>query len=306
MTEQDKPRILATDLPITLYLNQRLTFDLLASLEDGFSQLNSVQTTSAGDSSSEIAGEGKLGFSNVFALIGVEFGGRGSRKRGQSQSESTTAQIVHTPTSLFARLRKELHEMGMVHEVSGATSLTTVGHSDFVEFEATLKRNPLDEVFSMFSRMAPLMALSDQPEQPNPQDPNKRGTNRQRKNNDSSLKQQIDSIHGALAGDKSRDFIAELGDMNVVLTTDQAYFIDPTMNDVIDGQFRVFGKATRVIQAGSDDKINLLRKSPIGKFINQVPDFQNAFSEFEKLGLRSMEPEVHGPAMQVIPIAIFS
>ena len=308
MTEQDEYRLLATDLPVTLYLNQRLTFDLLASLEDGFSQLSSVQTTSSGDSSSEIAGEGKLGFSNVFALVGIEFGGRGNLKRGQSKSgsESTTEQIVHTPTSLFSRLRKELFEIGLVRQVSGASSLTEVNHGDFVEFHATLRRNPLDDVFSIFSRMAPLMDLADQPNQTNSQTSSRRRSSKQRQQNDSSMKQQVDSIYSALKDDKSQDFIAELGDMKVVLTTEQVYFIDPTMNDVIDGQFLVFGKATRVIPLGNDDTINLLRRTPIGKFIHQIPEFQRGFSEFEELGLGSMEPEVYAPAMQVIPIAIFS
>ena len=305
MADQDKPKLVATDLPITLYLNQRLAFDILASLEDGFSHITDVQTTSAGESTSELSGEGKLGFSNVFALVGVEFGGRGARKRGQSQSESTTGQIVHTPTSLFARLRKELHEMKMVREVAGASSLTSVSHGDFVEFEGTLKRNPLDEMFNMFSKMAPLIDVADQPNQAITQSSNKRG-NRQQKKQGPPMKQQVDSIYGAFRDDKSQDLIAESQDMNVVLTTNQDYFIDPTMNDVIDGQFRVFGKATRVIPTESDEVINLLRRTPVGKFIHQVPEFQDAFSEFERLGLGSMQPEIQGPAMQVIPIAIFS
>lgn len=302
-------QIESSDLPIALYLNQRLTFDLLASLEDGFSHVINIQTTSAGASSTELSGEGKLGFSNVFALVGIEFGGRGARsgRSGQSHSESTTEQIVHTPTSLFARLRKELHQLGMVQKVSGASSLSNISHSDFVEFEATLKRNPLDEMFSMFSSMAPLIDLTDQPSPGDPQGSNRRkGTRQQHRKNDSSMKQQVESIYSAFKNDKSQDFIAELGEVNVVLTTDQAYFIDPTMNDVIDGQFRVFGKTTRVLPNGGDDTINLLRRTPFGKFIHQVPDFQDAFSEFEKLGLGSMEPEIQGPAMQVIPIAIFS
>ena len=204
MADQDKHKLVPTDLPITLYLNQRLTFDLLASLEDGFSHLANVQTTSAGESSSEISGEGKLGLSNVFALLGVEFSGRGARTRGQTQSASTTAQIVHTPASLFARLRKELHELEMVKEVSGASSLTSVRHGDFVEFEATLKRNPLDEMFNMFTRIAPFVDQADQPNQANNQGSNRRGANTQQKRNNSSMKQQVDSIYGAFKDDKSR------------------------------------------------------------------------------------------------------
>ena len=299
-------QIRSSDLPITLYLNQRLIFDLLASLEDGFSHLTRVQMTTSDGSSSELSGEGKLGFGNEFALIGVGLGGGAARNTEHSHSKQTTAQIVHTPSSLFARLRKELLDLGMVREIAGAADLTQVSHGDFVEFQATLRRNPLDEMFSMVSRMAPLIDLADQPEQARNQGANRRRSNNQRKKNDSSVKKQIDSVYGVFNNGNSQDFVAELNNMDVVLTADETYFIDPTMNDVIDGQFRVFGKVTRVISDDSKENINLLRRSPIGRFARQVPDFQNAFSEFDKLGFGSMQAEVEGPAMQVIPIAIFS
>ena len=308
MSNQYRDQLASTDLPITLYLNQRLTFDLLASLEDGFSRVTSIHTTSAGASSTELSGEGKLGLSNVFALVGIEFGGRGSgsRSSGQSHNESTTEQIVHTPTSLFARLRRELHQTGIVREVSEASSLSTVSHSDFVEFEATLKRNPLDEMFGMFSKMAPLMDLSNKSDQARTQASNRRRDKGRQKKGDSSFKKEVDSIYGAISDGKAQDLIARLEDMQVVLTCEQSYFIDPSMNDVIDGRFRVFGKATRVISVESGETINLLRRAPFGKFIHKIPDFQNGFSEFEELGQGPMQTEISAPAMQVVPIAIFS
>ena len=264
------------------------------------------QTSTSDGTSSELSGGGKLGIGNDFALVGVNFGGRGARKSERSHSEQTTAQIVHTPTSLFARLRKELFDLGMVREVAGAADLPQVNHGDFVEFQATLRRNPLDEMFNMISSMAPLIDLADEPGQARTRGTNKKGAINQRKKNDSSVKKQIESVYGAFNNDNSQDFVAELENMDVVLTADKAYFIDPTMNDAIDGQFRVFGKVTRVIPAGSEANINLLRRSPVGRFARQAPDFQNAFSEFDKLGFGPMQPEVQGPAMQVIPIAIFS
>ena len=301
--------IRSSDLPITLYLNQRLIFDLLAALEDGFAHLTSVQTTTSGGTSSELSGEGKLGIGNDFALVGVNFGGRGARMSERSHSEQTTAQIVHTPTSLFARLRKELLELGMVQEVCGAADLPRVSHGDFVEFPATLRRNPLDEMFNMLSRIAPLIDMANQPGQSEParkRVTNKRRPNSQPKTNDSSVMKQIESVYGVFNNDNSQDFVAELDNMNVVLTADKTYFIDPTMNDVIDGQFRVFGKVTRVIPINGEENINLLRRSPIGRFAGQVPDSQNPFAEFETLGFGPTQPEIKGPAMQVIPIAIFS
>ena len=135
---------------------------------------------------------------------------------------------------------------------------------------------------------------------------NRQGSGGQNKQN-SVLPQQkeIDAIASLFTDEKCQDFIAELKDMNVVLTTDKVYFIDPTMNDVIDGQFHVFGKVARVI-VENYETINLLRKLPISKIIHKSFEAKEKFSKLEELGIGSINPEIEGPAMQVIPIAIFS
>ena len=102
--------------------------------------------------------------------------------------------------------------------------------------------------------------------------------------------------------------ISWVGQINVVITTEQQYFIDPTMNDIIDGTFRVFGKATRVIPKGGDENISLLRKAPLGQFKSLLPTIQEVMSQFaNELGYSGeSSTEIQGPAIQVIPIAIFS
>ena len=75
--------ITASDLPIALYLNQRLTFDLLAMLENGLSYLRHVEISSASEHSSEVSGSGEIGLSNAFALLGVKFGANGTRLRAK-------------------------------------------------------------------------------------------------------------------------------------------------------------------------------------------------------------------------------
>ena len=305
MSNEAKNSITSRDLPITLYLNQRLTFDLLSSLEDGFSKVTSIQTT--GESTSELSGEGKLGLKNVFALVGIGFSGKMSKTKEDIQTGSAIEEIVHTPTSLFSRLRKELNNKKLVRDISESSQLKDIIEGDFVEFEATLRQNPIDSTFSLFSEFANIMEITDDSNKTNTQriGKTKYGGN-PKKSNDSSMKKEIDSIYNAIKNDKSQDFIAELKDMKVILMTDKDYFMDPTMNDVIDGQFRIFGKVTRIITKNSSDTINLLRKSPIGKIMHKVPEIKESFSGIENLGFGSMDPEIKGPAMQVIPIAIFA
>ena len=113
----------------------------------------------------------------------------------------------------------------------------------------------------------------------------------------------------ALTTGRSEDLISRVGQINVVITTEQQYFIDPTMNDIIDGTFHIFGKATRVISKGGDENISLLRKAhALGQFKSLLPTIQEAMSQFaNELGYSGdSSTEIQGPAIQVIPIAIFS
>jgi hypothetical protein len=60
-----------TDFCVPIYLNQKIVFDVLAMLEDGFSQLSTV-TTSASESEATKSGySGSVGASNVFAFLGI-------------------------------------------------------------------------------------------------------------------------------------------------------------------------------------------------------------------------------------------
>ena len=324
MSDLDTHTLTAADLPITLYLNQRLTFDALAAFEDGFSQLSTVQTSSSGKTSTEIGGEAQLGVHNVFAFLGVKLGGKGSRQAERTQMENTTDEIVHTPASLFAKLRKELIECSLVRFPTDRQDLAVVHPGEFVEFEARLRKNPVVELLSSYSQLIPVIELfTEQPEeqtqQPAPARRGKgnRGTaatqQRARKSGESQLqiiRKQIDAVLSVLTATQSEDVIAEAGDMRVLLTTDKNYFIDPTMNDLIDGTFRVFGKATRIIPEGSDEKISLLRKSPAGQFGSIVDGFaammEHSAEDVDLNFQGSSETEIRGPAMQVIPISIFS
>ena len=297
------------DLPITLYLNQRVAFDILAVIEDGFSHFTTVQTTISGESAKATSGEVKLGASNVFALLGIQLSS--SRHAGQKHSESATEQKVHTPSSLFARLRRDLHRRKLVRFVSGASDLSDLTPGEFVEFEATLRKNPLAELLDSVSELMPVLRMA-RPDAS--QAANRKGQRRQRQSPKSQGKsdetalmaEQIDLMRSTLFADGPQDLVAEIGSMRVVLTADHDYFIDPTMNDTIDGTFRVFGKSTRVI-SDHNETIGLLRKTALGKFADLTEGFAPMMESMQDTGFSgSTDTEIPGPTMQVIPIAIFA
>ena len=120
------------------------------------------------------------------------------------------------------------------------------------------------------------------------------------------MKSQIDQFKSTVTAEGSYDLIAELSETRIVLTTEPEYFVDPSMNDTIDGTFRIFGKATRIIPDETQE-ISLLRKTALGKFGVVVGKISSTLAGMQDLGFSGpVETEVKGPAMQVIPVAIFS
>ena len=310
MPEHKQTELAAADLPMTLYLNQRWTFDLLATLRGGFTDFATVQTASSEGNETQIAGGAQFGLSNAFGLIGIKLGGQGARGTQQQLSEITTENIVHTPASLFAELRKELQNRGLVRYPTSPSNLNEISSGDFVEFEATLRRSSLEETLSTLSSLIPIIRTLnvETPETNNQRGQGRRGNSvRNQKSRDefADTQRQIDQFLAAVSTGSSQDFIADMGSLKIVLTTSQEYFVDPTMNDTIDGTFHIFGKATRVIEDDTDE-INLLRKAALGNFAKAF-DFNAATEQIEESQYTgSFETAIPGPTMQVIPIAIFA
>ena len=116
----------------------------------------------------------------------------------------------------------------------------------------------------------------------------------------------------ALTEGSSLELVGELLDVTgvrAVLSTRLEYFSDRNASEVIDGEFRVLGKPVRVIPSGSEGSINLLRKTKFTLFGPTLLDQLNeALAKATQAGLSlpKIETEIHGPAIQIVPIAIFT
>lgn len=138
------------DLPIPIYLNQRIVFDLLATFEGGISQLTRVRVSSADSERETIDAKAGLGTGNPFAFLGVSFGS--SKKTDSVYASEYAEERVHTPVSLFARLRERLSQSALIHDLQGVEAVVVAG--DFVEFSATLRKNPMIDVLEGFLNIA--------------------------------------------------------------------------------------------------------------------------------------------------------
>ena len=313
--EQDASQVKAGDLLIALYLNQRVTFDLLAILEDGFAQMTTLQASSSSSEGSAVEAGGQLGIGNPFAFLGLSLGGKGKRDAATKSDEVITEQLFHTPTSLFARLREQLMEKGLVNVLeANSVAFEDVFPGQFVEFEAVLRRSPAVSVLETLIGLAPIMEAVDVPPAPASAGSTSRKTGGRSKKD--QAKQRVQPAKGmkemklmldAVTAAGSEDLVAECGVHRFVLTAEKPYFVDSTMNDVIDGTFRVFGKVTRVVPEKAEEGISLLRRSALGNFRDAVKELQPAFAGLREAGFKGeVEMEIPAPTLQQIPIGIFA
>ena len=319
---QRPSKVKVSDLPIALYLNQRVTFDILAILEDGFAHMTTLHTSSSSEESAGLEAGAQLGIANPFAFLGLSLGAKGRLGTINESAEVTTEQLFHTPTSLFARLRQELFQLGLVEVVqSNQVDFEKIRPGQFIEFEAVLRRSPIVSLLDTFVGLAPFAEAFGSPiGPPNAISSNQRKGSSNRKGQGrrgAQTKPKRQPIEGLAEAQLLRDavtaagseyLVAECGEHRFVLTAENPYFVDSTMNDVIDGTFRVLGKVTRVVPEGTNESIGLLRRSALGQFGEAVGGLAEAFASLpEAAGFSGQaDTEIPAPTIQLIPICIFA
>lgn len=290
-------------LIVPVYLNQKLVFDLLAMLQGGISTVTTItRATSEKESKSDKVSAG-FGLSEAFSTL-LKIDLSGSKENGTSKDDSTTSsqERVHTPASLFFQLRNLLVEKGYLVEQNGG-ELPKAG--DFVEFEGYLKRNPIIETIDSLAEMMSIAeAFEDKPQNKN------RGKGGQTSENQRIRQQMVHFSDSLKAGDTIDLTSRSLeSDFSAVITVEAAFLNDPLMSDLVDGQFKVIGKVIKSVE-DSSDFIDLLRKTALSKMPSAV--LLEALGHLSELGsdqgfdIPDLKLHVEGPAIQILPIAIYA
>ena len=292
------------DLIVPVYLNQRMVFDLVAMLQDGIATVTRV-SEARHDSETEAAEfAGGFGLSQALSsLLKVDLSGKFSGRSEGSVERNTSSERVHTPASLFFALRNDLLR-AKVLRVHSTNGLPQPG--DFVEFAGALKRNPLIEGLDSVIQMLDLVIAVSETDKPQ-----RAGKRAQPPNEQERVRAQLDSLLTSLKTGGTGDLVAELdkGSGRALLTVEDQFLNDPSLSDLVDGQFRVIGKVIRSVSDASGS-ISLLRKTAIGRAPPDVlQKVVGAFAGLQKehgFTMPSMEVDVKGPVFQVLPLAIFA
>ncbi|CAN5729043.1 hypothetical protein BH23CHL4_BH23CHL4_11780 [soil metagenome] len=294
--------------PLPVYLNQKYCFDLLAMMEGGLTQIETV--TVSDNSSTEKQGKlfGDLGIRDVFSLISIGFAGERSSSDKSSTAVESTSERIHTPNSLFARVRERLQtDSGLLKH-----DFEDYEHGAFVEVKAQFRKNPLLDALESIQSLAELAAVMED----KPNNPQRGGRDQKAKPNATQREgnnafKMLGGLVNQLTQEGSVDLLGKVseGELSVVLTLDASFLNDQALSEILDGHYFVLGKATRVLTKGDGSSINLLRKTSLGRMPSDALDqLFNAFKDTQTTGFSFPEivTEIEGPAIQIIPVAIYS
>ena len=288
------------DLIIPVYLNQKYVFDLVAMLKGGIATVTKVYQTEkeAGVVSGQVSGS--FGLSQALSsLLKVSLSGKADATSEDSTERALTEERVHTPSSLFYVLRKMLNE-NQVLKIDSTGFTPRPG--DFVEFSASLRKNPLVEALDSTIQVAKFFSAGG-----------KQGGKpvNVQKNKSQQMQKHMESLSALLKEGETLDLTTEelASNYRTVITLETKYLNDPLLSDLVDGTFRITGKIVRVVKEG-EGAINLLRKTalsrlPIGAF-KAFTDMLQKLESLKQSPLPKLEWEICSPVIQVLPIAIFA
>lgn len=277
-------------LTIPIYLNTKIVFDMLATIEDGFADVKNVQTSKNKNQVNDV--ETNIGTNNLFALLNI--GVRGNHKGTSDNGETIIEERTHTPVSLFQQLKEQLEHAKFINR-----DIDNLNIGDFVEVQGTLKNNPVIDMLSGFKEIINLANLFT--------DSKPKKNKKEDMLTDDKINSQIDGLINGLQADGKKDIICEADKINIILPTDENYFLNNNMSEVTDGNYKVLGKVIKVCM--DDGEISLLRNTVFSKLqLDKMKEFQEFFSDpslAQFVGEGGIKTVISAPVIMVIPIAIY-
>lgn len=285
-------KIEKSKLTIPIYLNTKIVFDMLATIEDGFSEVKNIQTSKS--KNREEDAEANIGTSNLFALFSV--GIKGNLKSGNSSDQTITEEKTHTTVSLFQKLKADLDAAKLINR-----NIDKYEIGDFVEIQGNLKTNPLIDMLSALKELMALANLfSDKPK-------NNNQSKKDKLMSDAKFNAQIEGLINGLQAGGKKDIICETPELKVVLPTDENYFLNNNMSEITDGNYKILGKVVQIYKDSGE--ISLLRNTVFSKLqLDKMKEFQDVFNDpalANFVGEGGITTTVKAPVIMIIPIAIY-
>ena len=273
---------------------------MLAIIEDGFSMVSQVNSSEQKESTSDQTGSANASTSLLNKLLKIDLKAEISHTGNVGESENISREKVHTNVSLLSKFRTTLDEEKLL-DTSSDISNMKIG--SFIELEGELQKNPLIDymdkivdIFRMINIFSDESALG-----------NKKNTSIQKKKESQMIKQ-IKEFSDELKHSGTVDFILSGSTGTIVLSAQEQYLANDNISEILGGKFKVLGKVIAICKDDSES-IDLLRKTTLSILTDEM--LADIFAGFEnedmkQFNLPKLVTKIKGPAMIVIPIAIYA
>ena len=295
-------KVSSNNLIIPVYINEKIVLDMLAIVEDGFSTVSQVNYTMQKESTNgERAGASVSTSATILSkLLKLDVSGNVEHSGKKGETENIIREKIHTNASLLSKFRSMLIENKAIKTNSNIKDIQV---GDFIEVSGQLEKNPLVNYLELFVDFIKLANnLSDEPELGT-----KKQANAQKSSNYKIIKQ-IETFRSELIQSGTIDFVLSDSNGTVVLSAQEQYLENDNISEIIGGRFRVLGKVISVCPDESES-IDLLRKSSLSVvsegLLNKMFSGLNN-DETKQFNLPELRTRIPGPALIVIPIAIFA
>lgn len=289
-------------LMIPVYINEKIVLDMLAIIEDGFSTVSQVSYSDHKENSNaqKIEAEVSTSASILSKLLKIDLKGELSHSGNCGETENTTKEKVHTNVSLLSKFRAFLTDANIL---KSGFDISNMKIGDFIEVEGELQKNPLINCMDIFVdmlRMADIFAEK-------PQLNAKTQSKAQKQQQDETMKK-IKSFASELKHSGTVDFILSDSAGTVVLSAQEQYLSNDNISEILGGHFKVLGKVIAIC-ADKTESIDLLRKTtlsilPHDLLADMFLCLQN--EDMKQYNLPELKTEISGPAVIVIPVAIYA
>lgn len=298
-------KIKSDQLIIPVYLNEKTVLDMLAIMEDGFSMVSEV--TSSSQEASSTTGKLSGGVSTkaiLDKLLKIQLDGNFQKDKATSTEVGTKLEKVHTNVSLLSKFRSALIDGNLLaYKAGDELDISKINAGDFIELEGQLQKNPMIDIMEKFIdvlRMAEIFADK-------PQLGGKKSSS-EKKTTDNAIIRQMQSFLEELKHTGTVDFILESTGGTAVLSAQEQYLANDNISEIIGGTFKVLGKVIRVCKE-NEDGINLLRKTTLYVLDeNSLNQFLSMFKaeELAQFNLPDVRFIINSPSAIIIPVAIYA
>lgn len=294
--------ISAEQLMIPVYINEKIVLDMLAIMEDGFSMVSQVNYTEQNDNTATQKANGTVSTDTTLLkkLLKIDISGSVEHTGTTGETTELSKEKIHTNVSLLSKFRDFLQENNIL-KLEFNVNKIKIG--DFIEVEGELQKNPLIDymdTFIDFLQMADI--FTEKPEL------GKKTQAKQLQTSNQATIKQMNAFNKELKHSGTVDFVLKDNEKTTVLSAQEQYLSNDNISEILGGRFKVLGKVIAIYKDKSKS-IDLLRKTTLSvlpeDLLNQMfSGFKSA--ELEKFNMPEFVTKIEGPAIIVIPVAIYA